>query len=91
MGDMMDGNDGMTDLEKEMMGIGNEEGVKQDTGYKVKVFINIDEDDEGDKEINLKSLFKLGPKDMPYNVEIKLEDHNNYNELVIDSIDEFNK
>jgi len=27
MGDMMEGNDGMTDLEKEMMGIGGDTGV----------------------------------------------------------------
>jgi len=31
----------------------------------------MDEDDDGSKGINLLSLFKLGPKDMPYDIDAK--------------------
>lgn len=61
----------MTDLEKEMMGIQDEPG-NEDTSIKIRVYINMDEDDDGDKGINLTTLFKLGPKDMPYNVDVSI-------------------
>ena len=70
IGDAMDdGNDGMTALEKEMMGI-EDNGPQNDTAFKIRVFINMDEDDDGDKGINLHSLFKLQQNDMPYHIDV---------------------
>ena len=48
-----EGNDGVSALEKELMGI-EDNGVQNDTSFKVHVFINMDEDDDGDKGIDLK-------------------------------------
>jgi len=50
----------------------------------------MDEDDDGDKGIELKNLFKPDD-DMPYHVEITLEDHHNCKELITESIDKFNE
>ena len=53
IGDVMDdGNNGMTALEKEMMGI-DDSGPQTDTAFQIRVFINMDEDDDGSKGINL--------------------------------------
>lgn len=47
---MEEGNDGLSALENELLGI---EATVPDTSFKVKVFINMDEDDEGGKGIDL--------------------------------------
>ena len=69
LGDLMEGNTGMTDLEQEMMGIDGEDGIEQ-ASFQKKVFINMDEDDEGGKGINLSSLFKLEGGALPYNIDV---------------------
>jgi len=87
----MGGNDEMTRLEMEMMGENvDPTGLGQPTGITLRVFINMDEDDDGDKGIDLKSLFKLAPGDLPFNIDVKIEDHNNCSELIMESIDSFN-
>ena len=61
----------MTALELEMGGMdGDPTGLGKETGIKIRVFINMDEDDDGDKNINLKSLFNVDPTDKPYNIEV---------------------
>ena len=67
---MEDGNDGLDALDKELMGI--EDNSAQKESFKVKVFINMDEDDEGGKGIDLKSIFKLESTDIPYNIDVSL-------------------
>jgi hypothetical protein len=50
IGGMEEGNEGLSALENELLGI---EATVPDTSFKVKVFINMDEDDEGGKGIDL--------------------------------------
>ena len=75
-GDMlgdMGGNDEMTRLEMEMMGEDvDPTGLGQPTGITLRVFINMDEDDDGDKGIDLNSLFKLAPGDLPFHVDVSM-------------------
>ena len=67
----MGGNDEMTRLEMEMMGENvDPTGLGQPTGITLRVFINMDEDDDGDKGIDLKSLFKLAPSDLPFHIDV---------------------
>ena len=72
LGDM-GGNDEMTRLEMEMMGEDvDPTGLGQPAGITLRVFINMDEDDDGDKGIDLKSLFKLAPSDLPFHVDVSI-------------------
>ena len=50
---MEDGVDGVSALERELLGM-EDPGPQAETGFKVTVYINMDEDDDGDKGIDLK-------------------------------------
>ena len=67
MGGFEDGNDGVSALEKELLGI-EDSGPQNDTSFKVTVFINMDEDDDGDKNVN--TIFKIGGGEKPYNIDV---------------------
>lgn len=58
---------------------------------KIRVFINFDEDDDNDHAIDLNDLFKRVDETMPYYVDIQLSAHCNCKELIVESLDLFNK
>lgn len=72
LGDAIEsGNDGQSALEKELLGI-EDNGPSNDTFFKVKVFINMDEDDDRSKQIDLKQLFNLNSSDQPFNLSVSI-------------------
>jgi hypothetical protein len=91
-GDAM-GLDGAADLDEMMEldgGLGGEQKAK-DSKIKIKVFINMDEDDDNKHGLDLNDLFKREDTAMPFYVDIQISDHYNCKELIVDSLDQFNK
>lgn len=91
-GDAM-GLDGVADLDEMMEldgGLGGEQKAK-DSKIKIKVFINMDEDDDNKHGLDLNDLFKREDTAMPFYVDIQISDHYNCKELIVDSLDQFNK
>jgi len=91
-GDAM-GLDGAADLDEMMEldgGLGGEQKAK-DSKIKIKVFINMDEDDDNKHGLDLNDLFKREDTTMPFYVDIQISDHYNCKELIVDSLDQFNK
>lgn len=91
-GDAM-GLDGAADLDEMMEldgGLGGEQKAK-DSKIKIKVFINMDEDDDNKHGLDLNDLFKREDTALPFYVDIQISDHYNCKELIVDSLDQFNK
>jgi hypothetical protein len=62
--------DELTAMEMDMLE-GNVTGeAAQDTKIKIRVFINMDEDDKNDKEINLNDMFTRTDLKMPFFVDV---------------------
>ncbi len=71
LGDAMGLEDnGLTELEMDMME--HEEADQQNTATKIKVFITFDEDDDNPKNIDLNKLFKNENNTLPFHVEVSL-------------------
>ena len=94
LGDMLgddDAPEGMTALEMEMQ-MQNQDatGLNQKAGIKIRVFINMDEDDPNERHIDLKRLFKLKPDDLPQHVDVSNQadlnaiSNRNANEIILD-------
>jgi hypothetical protein len=62
--------DELTAMEMDMLE-GNAAGeAAQDTKIKIRVFINMDEDDKNEKEINLNDMFNRTDLKMPFFVDV---------------------
>ena len=62
--------DELTAMEMDMLE-GNVAGeAAQDAKIKIRVFINLDEDDKNDKEINLNEMFNRTDLKMPFFVDV---------------------
>ena len=88
LGDML-GDDDALEMEMQMQ---NQDatGLNQKAGIKIRVFINMDEDDPNERHIDLKRLFKLKPDDLPQHVDVSNQadlnaiSNRNANEIILD-------
>ena len=88
LGDML-GDDDALEMEMQMQ---NQDatGLNQKAGIKIRVFINMDEDDPNERHIDLKRLFKLKPDDLPQHVDVSNQadlnaiSNRNENEIILD-------
>lgn len=89
LGDMLGDDDAALEMEMQMQ---NQDatGLNQKAGIKIRVFINMDEDDPNERHIDLKGLFKLKPGDQPQHVDVSNQadlnaiSNRNENEIILD-------
>lgn len=72
------------------LGLVDDEEAKE-SKIKIRVFINFDEDDDNKYNIDLNDLFKREDTTLPYYVDVQIADHYNCQELIVDTLDLFNR
>lgn len=58
--------------------------------FKVRIFLNMDEEDDGSLGIDPGELFERTEENLPFYIDLHIQDHYDCNQLVITAIDEFN-
>jgi hypothetical protein len=64
--------DELTAMEMEMMKGNIDSDAIQDTKIKIRVFINMDEDDDNELGIDLNNLFQRNDQDKPFYVDVSI-------------------
>lgn len=70
------------------------EGVNLDGEEKtipIRMFIDMDEDDPNENKIDCNLLFQRSDTSMQFFIDLKIKDHYNVKEMVVEAIDLFNE
>lgn len=72
-------------------GVGDGSKGKKSAKFQIRVFINMDEDDDGKKGIKPNDMFKRENLAIPFYVDLHIQDHFDCKQLVVDAVQAFNQ